>query len=198
MIVNGHWGRWFSCWFSDAFWILVTYRVSRSGFLFFGEAWKGLRVIFAPATFILRPWIGRHEIHYEAEIGIGLKILHPSLGCVISRYAVIGENFLLVGGGGVGTRNNSQDGPFVIGNNVSLGMGASIIGPVRIGNNVSIGAGAVVIHDVDDRKSVAGVPARIVGSMPQDDDDQEIFDFARNDTDPQPLYVNQSDSRKWR
>ncbi|MDA0811531.1 MAG: hypothetical protein O3C21_03925 [Verrucomicrobia bacterium] len=195
MIVNGSWGRWISCWFSDAFWILMTYRLHRAGYLLFGKFWKAIRVVAAPATFVLRPWIGRHEIPYEADIDVGLKVLHPSLGCVISRHAVIGKNFLVVGGGGIGTRSNAYDGVFAIGDNVSLGMGASIIGPIRIGSNVSIGAGAVVIHDVVDGKSVAGVPARVIGSI-ESGQDGHAFDAA--DLYTLPLFVDQNDSRNWR
>jgi hypothetical protein len=34
--------------------------------------------------FFLRPWTGRCEIHYQADIGRGLRVLHPTLGVVIS------------------------------------------------------------------------------------------------------------------
>lgn len=49
-----------------------------------------------------------------------------------------------------------------VGDNCSVGTGATILGPTRIGNNVTIAAGAVVTKYVPDNVVVAGVPAKIV------------------------------------
>lgn len=48
----------------------------------------------------------------------------------------------------------------VIGSDVWVGFGASIIGGVRIGHGACVAAGAVVTHDVEPYTVVAGVPAR--------------------------------------
>ena len=51
--------------------------------------------------------------------------------------------------------------PFtVIGSDVWVGFGASIIGGVRVGHGACIAAGAVVTHDVEPYTVVAGVPAK--------------------------------------
>ena len=50
----------------------------------------------------------------------------------------------------------------VVGDNVYISTGVTILGPVTIGNNVTIGAGAVVVKDIPDNCVVAGVPAKIV------------------------------------
>lgn len=50
----------------------------------------------------------------------------------------------------------------VIGNNVHIGWGATILPGVHIGNNVIIGAAAVVTKDVPSNTIVAGVPARVI------------------------------------
>lgn len=50
----------------------------------------------------------------------------------------------------------------IIGNNVSVGVGAIILGNISIGDNVTIGAGAVVVKDVPDNCVVAGNPAKII------------------------------------
>jgi len=49
-----------------------------------------------------------------------------------------------------------------IGNDVWIGMSATILNGVTIGNGVTIAAGAVVTKDVADYCVVAGVPARVV------------------------------------
>ena len=50
----------------------------------------------------------------------------------------------------------------IIGNNVSIGVGAVVLGDVRIGNNVRIGANAIVVHDVPDNCTVCSPAATIV------------------------------------
>ena len=52
-----------------------------------------------------------------------------------------------------------------IGNNVFVGMGATILKGVTVGNNVIIGADSVVCHDIPDDSVVAGNPARVIYSI---------------------------------
>ena len=56
-------------------------------------------------------------------------------------------------------------GKVTIGNNVFIGMNATILKGVTVGNNVVIGAGSLVNKDVPDNVVVAGNPARIVMSI---------------------------------
>ncbi len=44
-----------------------------------------------------------------------------------------------------------------------IGAGAKVLGNIRIGHCTRIAAGSVVLQDVPPCKTVAGVPARIVG-----------------------------------
>ena len=49
----------------------------------------------------------------------------------------------------------------MIGNNVDIGIGASIIGPVKIADNVRVAAGGVVCKSCNDVGTVLkGVPAK--------------------------------------
>ena len=61
---------------------------------------------------------------------------------------------------------NEEENP-VIGDNVHITAGAIVIGGLHVGNNAVIGAGAVVVRDVPDGTTVAGVPARVIGSIAQ-------------------------------
>ena len=52
-----------------------------------------------------------------------------------------------------------------IGDNVFVGAGTRILYNVKIGNNVVIGASSLVLKDVPDNCVVAGVPARVIGTL---------------------------------
>lgn len=153
------WWCWIRCWFSPDFWTVASYRMNHFFYLLMGKTWCVLRIVFSPFSLLVRPWLGGCEIHYRADIGKGLRVLHPSLGVVISADAIVGDNLCLVGGNCIGERRKLHRGDLVIGNNVSMGVNAVILGPVQVGDNINIGAGAVVINDVKDNSTVVGVPA---------------------------------------
>jgi acetyltransferase-like isoleucine patch superfamily enzyme len=56
----------------------------------------------------------------------------------------------------------NEKGDVVIGSDVWVGYGATIIGPVTIGDGAIIGAGALVISDIPAYAVAVGVPAKIV------------------------------------
>lgn len=62
--------------------------------------------------------------------------------------------------GGTGKDKNKRHPD--LGNNVIVGAGAKILGPIKIGNNVKIGANAVVLREIEDNKTVVGIPGKIV------------------------------------
>jgi serine acetyltransferase len=148
--LNGKsWWRWGNVWFSSSFWAVASYRMNRAGYLALGPGWSAARVVLAPVLFGARPWTGQCEIHYRAEIGRGLRVLHPTLGVVVSADTIAGKNLVLVGGNCIGRRQTSTHAPIRIGDNVLLGANACVIGPLTIGEGVRIGAGAVVARDAD-------------------------------------------------
>lgn len=57
--------------------------------------------------------------------------------------------------------------PVTIGNNVWIGAGACVLGGVRISDNVVIGANAVVTRSIEEVGVYAGVPARLIGPLPE-------------------------------
>lgn len=162
--VNGRWWRWLTVWFGGSVGVTVSYRLDRALFLLFGRSYALVRLLFLPCFFLLRMMSSKHEIHYKAEIGPGLKVLHSSLGVVVSGYAVCGRNLVLTGGNCLGGRKPLQSGDLLLGDNIELGANAVILGPVHIKSNCKIGAGAVVIHDAEEDSILVGVPARPVRS----------------------------------
>ncbi|MFL2885594.1 MAG: serine O-acetyltransferase EpsC [Candidatus Pelagibacterales bacterium] len=115
------------------------------------------------------------EIHPGAKIGKFLFIDH-GMGVVIGETSTIGDSVTIYHGvtlGGISPSENSDSQkntkrhPTIM-NNVIIGSGAQVLGPVTIGNNSKIGSNSVVTKDVDDNKSVVGIPARYT----QNDDDE--------------------------
>lgn len=103
------------------------------------------------------------DIAYQVDIPISTQLPHQGMGVVMHPKTVIGENCTIYQHTTFGAAHgeNDEDGAPTLGNNVMVGVGATLLGPVNIGNNVTIAALAVVLHDVPDNAVVAGIPAEI-------------------------------------
>lgn len=103
------------------------------------------------------------DIHPAARIGRGLMIDHAH-SIVIGETAVVGDNVSMLHSvtlGGTGKEDGDRHPK--IGDGVLIGAGAKVLGNLSIGNCSRIAAGSVVLADVPPCKTVAGVPAKIVG-----------------------------------
>ena len=103
------------------------------------------------------------DIHPAARIGKGIMIDHAH-SIVIGETAVVGDNVSMLHSvtlGGTGKEDGDRHPK--IGNGVLIGAGAKVLGNIKVGDNSRIAAGSVVLEDVPCCKTVAGVPARIVG-----------------------------------
>jgi serine acetyltransferase len=150
------WWRWGGIWFTPGFHAVAVYRLNRAAYVALGRGYSVARVALSPVTFALRPWAPRCEIHYQADLGPGLLVLHPALGVVVSAKTVAGKGLVLVGGNCIGSRGSIEHGAIRLGDDVSLGANAVVLGPITIGNGVRVGAGAVVVKDVADGETVRG------------------------------------------
>jgi len=146
-------------WLSRIFWGIFIYRIERSLLLLIGKNYKIVRVILIPFYNIIGAY-SNIEINYNADIKGGLLVLHPSVGVVVSRFAIIGENLTLTGGNIIGGKPGCNYGDIVIGDNCSLGANAVIIGPITLATGISIAASACVVSDcTTDNATLRGVPA---------------------------------------
>ena len=103
------------------------------------------------------------DIHPAARIGRGVMIDHAH-SIVIGETAVVGDNVSMLHSVTLdGTGKEEQDRHPKIGNGVLIGAGAKVLGNIHVGDNSRIAAGSVVLADVPRCKTVAGVPAKIVG-----------------------------------
>ncbi|OWU85319.1 serine acetyltransferase [Oceanicola sp. 22II-s10i] len=103
------------------------------------------------------------DIHPNAKMGQGIMIDHAH-SIVIGETAVVGDNVSMLHSVTLGgTGKEDEDRHPKIGNGVLIGAGAKVLGNIHIGHCSRIAAGSVVLHDVEPCKTVAGVPAKVVG-----------------------------------
>ncbi len=103
------------------------------------------------------------DIHPAARIGRGIMIDHAH-SIVVGETAVVGDNVSMLHSVTLGgTGKDTEDRHPKIGDGVLIGAGAKVLGNIRVGNCSRIAAGSVVLEEVPPCKTVAGVPARIVG-----------------------------------
>jgi serine O-acetyltransferase len=103
------------------------------------------------------------DIHPAARVGRGIMIDHAH-SIVIGETAVVGDNVSMLHSvtlGGTGKEDGDRHPK--IGNGVLIGAGAKVLGNITVGYCSRIAAGSVVLQDIPPMKTVAGVPARIVG-----------------------------------
>ena len=104
------------------------------------------------------------DIHPAAKIGKGIMIDHGH-DIVIGETCVIEDNVSLMQGvtlGGTGKETGDRHPKIRYG--VLIGAGAKVLGNIEIGHCSRIAACSVVLHDVPANRTVAGVPAKIVGT----------------------------------
>jgi len=103
------------------------------------------------------------DIHPGAVIGKGIMIDHAH-SIVIGETAVVGDNVSMLHSVTLGgTGKEEEDRHPKIGDGVLIGAGAKVLGNIKVGHCSRIAAGSVVLEDVPPCKTVAGIPARIVG-----------------------------------
>ena len=108
------------------------------------------------------------DIHPAARIGRGILVDHAT-GIVIGETAVVGDDVSILhavtlGGSGKASGDRHPK----VGGGVLLGAGSKVIGNIKIGVGAKVGAGSVVLEDVPPHVTVAGVPAKVVGT-PRDE-----------------------------
>ena len=103
------------------------------------------------------------DIHPAARIGKGIFLDHAT-GLVVGSTAVIEDDVSMLHSvtlGGTGKERGDRHPK--IRHGVLIGAGAKIIGNIEVGHCARGASGSVVLSPVPHNKTVAGVPARVVG-----------------------------------
>jgi serine O-acetyltransferase len=105
------------------------------------------------------------DIHPAVRLGKGVFFDHAT-GIVIGETAVIEDNVSILQGVTLGgTGKDTGDRHPKVRHGVLIGASATVLGNIEIGVNSKIGAGSVVLKSVENRKTVAGVPAKVIGGV---------------------------------
>lgn len=104
------------------------------------------------------------DIHPAARFGKGLFLDHAT-GLVVGMTTVIEDDVSILQDVTLGgTGKESGDRHPKIRHGVMIGAGAKILGNIEIGHCARVAAGSVVLAAVPHNSTVAGVPARVVGT----------------------------------
>ncbi len=117
------------------------------------------------------------DIHPASKIGKGIFIDHAT-GLVVGETAVIEDDVSILHGvtlGGTGKAGGDRHPK--IRHGVLIGAGAKILGNIEVGHCAKVAAGSVVLSSVPHNKTVAGVPARVVGETGCDQPSRQMDQF---------------------
>ncbi|GGD90554.1 serine acetyltransferase [Aureimonas endophytica] len=105
------------------------------------------------------------DINPAAKLGRGIFLDHAT-GLVVGETAEIGDDVSILqdvtlGGTGkeIGDRHPKIE------SGVLIGAGAKVLGNIRVGHCSKVAAGSVVLKSVPPLSTVAGIPARVIGSV---------------------------------
>jgi serine O-acetyltransferase len=104
-------------------------------------------------------------IERSTKVGGDLHLVHATM-IQIHPDARIGDRCGIMHNVTIGTNTYNSAAP-VIGNDVFIGCGASILGAVEIGDDARIAANSLVISDVPSGAVAMGVPAKVIAGMAQ-------------------------------
>lgn len=121
------------------------------------------------------------DIHPAVPFGKGIFLDHAT-GVVIGMTAVLEDDVSILQGVTLGgTGKETGDRHPKIRRGVMIGAGAKVLGNIEIGACSRVAAGSVVLKPVPPCKTVAGVPARVIGEAgcaePARSMDQAVYEL---------------------
>jgi serine O-acetyltransferase len=162
---NGDHGK--EVWLNPAVWAVASYRLSN--WVYGARPFLLVRLPLKALLFLTNKFCEvfmQMCISPQASIGEGLYIGHVG-GVHISQYAVIGKNCDISHRVTIGVSGMGRKGVPVLGDNVYVGPGSTLVGKIRIGDGARIAANTLVLDDVPAGATVMGVPGRVMVAPPR-------------------------------
>lgn len=101
-----------------------------------------------------------YNLELYGEFGNNFRIWHSNI--IINGNAKLGNNINMHGNNCIGNNGKNDRAP-IIGDNVDIGFGATIIGDIKIASNIKIGAYSLVNKSFEEEGiTIAGVPAKVI------------------------------------
>ena len=145
--------------------------------------WKNGRRDFALYLQSRSSAVFQTDIHPNAPMGRGIFFDHAT-GIVIGMTAALADNVSILQGvtlGGTGKEFGDRHPKIASG--VLIGAGAKVLGNIRIGECSKVASGSVVLKEVPPHTTVAGIPAKVIGTNTDCDEPARAMDqsFDRGD-----------------
>ena len=162
---RGHRGR--DLWLNPAMWAIACYRLGN--WLYVRPPFILIRIPLKLISFFVNKWC---EVFMEmcidphATIGPGLYIGHLG-GVHINPGAVLGNNCDVAHRVTIGTSAMGRQGAPILGNDVYVGTGATLLGKIKVGDGAKIAANTLVISNIPAGATVMGVPGRVIMRPPK-------------------------------
>lgn len=134
----------------------------RAWFASWGGAPNEFSVVSPDASITVADDVGFNGASLVAAAGI-----HVGRGSVLGACHIVDSDFHSTNPGRRESADAGVAAPIYIGDDVWIGNGAHVLRGVTIGDHAVIGAGAVVRSDVPARAIVVGNPQRVVGQVPE-------------------------------
>jgi serine O-acetyltransferase len=111
------------------------------------------------------------DLPYTVKLGRRVIVEHQG-AIVIHGYCVIGDDCIIRQGVTLGNRylDRPLEAP-KLGTRVNIGAGAKLLGGISLGDGANIGANAVVLSDVPAGQTAVGIPAKILKSTKEREND---------------------------
>jgi len=154
-------------WLEPAVWAIACYRLAN--WLHVARPPVLVRAPLKLVSYVANKWcevVMEMCLDAQATIGPGLYIGHIG-GVHINPQAVLGRNCDVAHRVTIGTSAMGREGAPVLGDDVYIGTGATLVGKIKIGNGAKIAANTLVISNVPAGATVMGVPGRIILRAPE-------------------------------
>ncbi|MEG4281793.1 serine acetyltransferase [Microcoleus sp. A006_D1] len=111
------------------------------------------------------------DLPFTVKLGRRVIVEHQG-AIVIHGYCIIGDDCIIRQGVTLGNRylDRPLEAP-KLGTRVNVGAGAKLLGGISLGDGANIGANAVVLSDVPAGQTAVGIPAKILKSTKEREND---------------------------
>ena len=154
-------------WLNPAVWAIACYRLAN--WLNTSPPNVAVRLPLKVISFAATKWCEIFiEMHLDpcATIGGGLYISHIG-GVHINPQAILGKNCDIAHRVTIGASGMGRKGAPVLGDEVYVGTGATLVGRIKVGSGAKIAANTLVISNVPEGATVMGVPGRVFPAPPR-------------------------------